>query len=239
MFKHTCPIGLEVCSSLLVQDMERLIKRVTLNSCPAGLVFTPGPWIRGTLEHLRNKKNYIHIIQQFLFFIYSLECFESYLVIGEKMLSPALNFLMVPPALNQLCLFLCWAFRNSLLRCFHWLDINVVRILGEDINICWCNHYRGMCSMSRCTKQNRKTTFWAEPQGRNNLYKLAGTPPQWALEAVEMLQLSHFLSFATDIVIYYSPGPSRYWDSEKRRRRMIGSVLVTFHADATSSCKHT
>lgn len=62
MCKRTCPIGLGVCSSPLVQDMERLIKPVTLNSCPAGLVFTPGPWIRGTLEHPRNKKYYIHII---------------------------------------------------------------------------------------------------------------------------------------------------------------------------------
>ncbi|KAG9341916.1 hypothetical protein JZ751_018233 [Albula glossodonta] len=34
------------------------------------------------------------------------------------MLSPARNFLMVPPALNQLCLFSCCAFRNSLLRTF-------------------------------------------------------------------------------------------------------------------------
>lgn len=51
-----------------------------------------------------------------------------------------------------------------------------------------------------------------------------------------MFQLSHFLSFVTEIVIYYSPGPSRYWDSEKRRRKTIGSVLMTFHADATSSC---
>lgn len=48
---------------------------------------------------------------------------------GEKMLSPARNFLMVPPALNQLCLFSCWALRNSLLRCFHCCEVNVLRIL--------------------------------------------------------------------------------------------------------------
>ena len=48
---------------------------------------------------------------------------------GEKMLRPARNFLMVPPALNQLCLFSCWALRNSLLRCFHCCEVNVLRIL--------------------------------------------------------------------------------------------------------------
>lgn len=54
---------------------------------------------------------------------------SSYLGMGEKMLSPARNFLMVPPALNQLCLFSCWALRNSLLRCFHCCEVKVLRIL--------------------------------------------------------------------------------------------------------------
>lgn len=53
----------------------------------------------------------------------------TYLGMGEKMLSPARNFLMVPPALNQLCLFSCCALRNSLLRCFHCCEVNVLRIL--------------------------------------------------------------------------------------------------------------
>lgn len=52
-----------------------------------------------------------------------------YLGMGEKILSPARNFLMVPPALNQLWRFSCWALRNSLLRCFHCWDVNVLRIL--------------------------------------------------------------------------------------------------------------
>lgn len=50
------------------------------------------------------------------------------------MLSPARNFLMVPPALNQLCLFSCWALRNSLLRCFHCCEVNVLRILPRTEN---------------------------------------------------------------------------------------------------------
>lgn len=50
---------------------------------------------------------------------------------GEKMLRPARNFLMVPLALNQLCLFSCWVFRKSLLRCFHCWDVNIPRILGN------------------------------------------------------------------------------------------------------------
>ncbi len=54
---------------------------------------------------------------------------RTYLGIGEKMLNPARNFLMVPPALNQLCRFSCWALRNSLLRCFHCCAVNVLRIL--------------------------------------------------------------------------------------------------------------
>lgn len=54
---------------------------------------------------------------------------KTYLGMGEKMLSPARNFLMVPPALNQLCLFSCCALRNSLLRCFHCCEVNVLRIL--------------------------------------------------------------------------------------------------------------
>lgn len=54
---------------------------------------------------------------------------QTYLGMGEKMLSPARNFLMVPPALNQLCLFSCCALRNSLLRCFHCCEVNVLRIL--------------------------------------------------------------------------------------------------------------
>lgn len=37
----------------------------------------------------------------------------------------------------------------------------------------------------------------------------------------------------------HSPGPSRYWDREKRRRRTMGSVRSTFHAVATSSCQGT
>lgn len=53
----------------------------------------------------------------------------SYLGIGEKMLRPARNFFIVPPALNQLCLFSCWTFRNSLLRCFHCWEMKVLRIL--------------------------------------------------------------------------------------------------------------
>lgn len=35
----------------------------------------------------------------------------------------------------------------------------------------------------------------------------------------------------------HSPGPSRYWEREKRRRRTMGSVRSTFHAVATSSCQ--
>lgn len=56
---------------------------------------------------------------------------ETYLGMGEKMLSPARNFLMVPPALNQLCRFSCCALRNSLLRCFHCCEVNVLRILSD------------------------------------------------------------------------------------------------------------
>lgn len=71
-------------------------------------------WTRSTqcLERLRERK--------------------TYLGMGEKMLSPARNFLMVPPALNQLCLFSCWALRNSLLRCFHCCEVNVLRILQRN-----------------------------------------------------------------------------------------------------------
>lgn len=38
----------------------------------------------------------------------------------------------------------------------------------------------------------------------------------------------------------YSPGPSRYWEREKRSLRIMGSVLITFQAVATSSwVRHT
>lgn len=56
---------------------------------------------------------------------------EPYLGMGEKMLRPARNFLMVPLVLNQLCRFSCWVFRKSLLRCFHCWDVNMPRILPE------------------------------------------------------------------------------------------------------------
>lgn len=56
---------------------------------------------------------------------------EPYLGMGEKMLRPARNFLMVPLVLNQLCRFSCWVFRKSLLRCFHCCDVNMPRILAE------------------------------------------------------------------------------------------------------------
>lgn len=54
---------------------------------------------------------------------------QPYLGMGEKMLSPARNFLMVPLDLNQLCRFSCWVFRKSLLRCFHCWEVNIPRIL--------------------------------------------------------------------------------------------------------------
>lgn len=50
---------------------------------------------------------------------------------GEKMLRPARNFLMVPLVLNQLCRFSCWVLRKSLLRCFHCWEVNMPRILAE------------------------------------------------------------------------------------------------------------
>ena len=62
---------------------------------------------------------------------------NTYLGMGEKMLRPARNFLMVPLVLNQLCLFSCWVFKKSLLRCFHCWDVNIPRILknhrGRDL----------------------------------------------------------------------------------------------------------
>lgn len=35
----------------------------------------------------------------------------------------------------------------------------------------------------------------------------------------------------------HSPGPSRYWESENRSLKMMGSVRRTFQAVDTSSCR--
>lgn len=81
--------------------------------------------------------------------VFSYETMRTYLGIGEKMLSPARNFLMVPPALNQLCRFSCWALRNSLLRCFHCCDVNVLRILETPKQASAC--ISTLCCYSFCS----------------------------------------------------------------------------------------
>lgn len=52
----TCPLGAYVSKSpfgiFMVQETDRLMRRLTLGSGPDGLPFSPGPWIRGTLGHL-------------------------------------------------------------------------------------------------------------------------------------------------------------------------------------------
>lgn len=84
-----------------------------------------------------------------------------YLGMGEKMLRPARNFLMVPLVLNQLCRFSCWVFRKSLLRCFHCWDVNMPRILanrGDSTHGCLVVHGSPSLSFSPHTDGDEPIT---------------------------------------------------------------------------------
>lgn len=110
------------------------------------------------------------------------------------MLNRARNFLMVPPGLNQVCLFFCWTTMFSLVRCFHSRAMKTVRILEnrseglvfvQPVGSLWIKYseifsisepngltlHFEQCNRRQSHHKNDNTlTFVVVSQNRNDLY---------------------------------------------------------------------
>lgn len=147
------------------------------------------------------------------------------------MLSRALNFLMVPLGLNQLCCLFGWTSASSFIRCFHSWAIKAVRILWSTliqmsyvVSVChWSWHVNTHCCSCRPKLKWSILDGWKTSTkgavGRNIIqFTLVGL---LRVLSAEMLLLS--------------PGPCRYWDREKCRRITMGSDGLILQALATST----